>query len=166
MLALDLARYHPEKFRTVISCEGGLWLGTGAERRPDEEAAATVLGTDPAAHGASMMSWMGATAPEAYRQETRLHYAQGAPGVFLGDIFYFAVDHDLRDEAHLIDTSLCPVHLLTGEYDFVTIPASEDAHRRIAGSTYQQMPGLGHFPMAEDPGRFIEVVLPILDTIR
>jgi pimeloyl-ACP methyl ester carboxylesterase len=165
MLALDLARYHPQEFRAVISCEGGLWLGQGAERRPDDDTAAAIMGTDPAVHAASMMSWMGATAPEAYRQETRLHYAQGAPGVFPGDIFYFAVDHDLRDEAHLIDTSVCPVHLLTGEYDFVTIPASEEAHRRIAGSTYAAMPGLGHFPMSEDPDRFIEVLLPILDSI-
>jgi pimeloyl-ACP methyl ester carboxylesterase len=165
MLALDLARYHPEVFRAVISCEGGLWLGQGAERRPDDDAPAAILGADPAVHAASMMSWMGATAPEAYRQETRLHYAQGAPGVFPGDLFYFGVDHDLRDEADLIDTSVCPVHLLTGEYDFVTIPASEEAHRRIAGSTYQLMPGLGHFPMSEDPDRFIEFLLPLLDTI-
>jgi pimeloyl-ACP methyl ester carboxylesterase len=165
MLALDLARYHPEQFRAVIACEGGLSLGIDAERRPEEGSTAGMVGSDPAAHAASMMSWMGATAPEAYRQETRYHYAQGAPGVFPGDINYFAVEHDLRGEAHLIDTAICPVHLLTGEYDYVTIPASEEAHRQIAGSTYQLMDGMGHFPMSEDPERFADYVLPILDRI-
>jgi pimeloyl-ACP methyl ester carboxylesterase len=165
MLALDLARYHPGQFRAVISCEGGLWLGQGAERRPDDDAPAAVMGTDPAVHAASMMSWMGPPAPERYRQETRLHYAQGAPGVFPGDIYYFSTDHDLRGEAERIDTARCAVHLLTGEYDFVTMPASEEAHRQIAGSTFQAMPGMGHFPMSEDPERFAGYVLPILDAI-
>jgi hypothetical protein len=27
------------------------------------------------------------------------------------------------------------------------------------------MPGLGHFPMAEDPARFREFILPVLDEI-
>jgi pimeloyl-ACP methyl ester carboxylesterase len=116
-------------------------------------------------HAASMMSWMGPPAPERYRQETRLHYAQGAPGVFPGDIYYFSTDHDLRGEAERIDTARCAVHLLTGEYDFVTMPASEEAHRQIAGSTFQAMPGMGHFPMSEDPERFAGYVLPILDAI-
>jgi pimeloyl-ACP methyl ester carboxylesterase len=165
MLALDLARFHPQAFRAVIACEAGLWLGSGAERRPDDDSSAASLGNDPAYHAATMMSWMGATAPEALRQETRLHYAQGAPGVFPGDINYFAVEHDLRGQGHLIDTSICPVHLLTGEYDFVTIPASLDAHREIPGSTMEIMPGLGHFPMSEDPERFLEHVLPILESI-
>jgi pimeloyl-ACP methyl ester carboxylesterase len=164
MLALDLARYHPERFRAVIACEAGLSLGLDADRRPAEDSAASV-GEDPAQHAASMMSWMGATAPEAYRQETRYHYSQGAPGVFPGDINYFGFEHDLRGEAHLIDTSICPVHLLTGEYDYVTIPVSEQAHREIAGSTYKLMSGMGHFPMSEDPERFIGYLLPILEEI-
>jgi pimeloyl-ACP methyl ester carboxylesterase len=127
--------------------------------------AATSSMVDPALHAAAMMSWMGATAPEAYRQETRLHYAQGAPSVFPGDIHYFGTEHDLRGQGHLIDTARCPVHLLTGEYDFVTIPASLQAAREIPGATFQMMSGMGHFPMSEDPDRFIEYVLPILDAI-
>jgi pimeloyl-ACP methyl ester carboxylesterase len=164
MLALDLARYHAREFRSVIACEAGLSLGLDADRRPSDDSAVTV-GEDSAKHAASMMSWMGATAPEAYRQETRFHYSQGAPGVFLGDINYFGFEHDLRGEAHLIDTSQCPVHLLTGEYDYVSIPVSEQAHREIKGSTYQLMRGMGHFPMSEDPQRFLEYLLPILDGI-
>jgi pimeloyl-ACP methyl ester carboxylesterase len=162
MLALDLARYHAADYRAVVACEGALFLdaGSGTAEEP-----APALAEDPALHAASMMSWMGATAPEAYRQETRLHYSQGAPGVFPGDINYFAYDHDLRGQAHLIDTSRCPVFMLTGEYDFVTVPFSEQAAREIPGVRYQSMKGMGHFPMSEDPEAFAGYLLPILDEI-
>jgi pimeloyl-ACP methyl ester carboxylesterase len=159
MLALDLARYHPESFRSVVSCEGALYLGPGEGEEGYD------LGEDPALHAASMMSWMSATAPEAYRQETRLHYAQGAPGVFPGDIHYFAMDHDLRGEAHLLNTPQCPVYMLTGDYDVATVAASEASAKEIPGVHFQLMSGLGHFPMSEDPERFAGYLLPILDRI-
>jgi len=163
MLALDLARYHAKDFRAVIACEAALKLGA-SERTTHSDEPAT--GTDPAQHAAAMMSWMGATAPEAYRHETRLHYSQGAPGVFPGDIAYFSGEHDLRGEAHLIDTSTCAVHMLTGEYDFMTVEASRTAAEQIPGATYTLMTGLGHFPMSEDPKRFADYLLPLLDSIE
>jgi pimeloyl-ACP methyl ester carboxylesterase len=163
MLALDLARYHPESFRAVIACEGALHLGV--DQADGDSVQAGDLGEDPALHAASMMSWMSATAPEAYRQETRLHYAQGAPGVFPGDIYYFSTDHDLRGEAHLLNTPQCPVYMLTGDYDVVTVPFSEQAAKEIPGVHYEMMAGLGHFPMSEDPARFTGYLLPILARI-
>jgi pimeloyl-ACP methyl ester carboxylesterase len=165
MLALDLARFHPDEFRSVISCEGALYALPDRPRAHGEEREPQLVGADPAKHAASMMSFMGAVAPEAYRQETRLHYSQGAPGVFLGDIAYFAGDHDLRGQAHLIDTDRCPVFMLTGEYDFLTAPLSEVAASEIPGASLVIMPQLGHFPMSEDPERFIDYLLPILDRI-
>jgi pimeloyl-ACP methyl ester carboxylesterase len=161
MLALDLARFHADDFRAVIACEAALKFSVGS----DDDSLGFDVATDSATHAASMMSWMGATAPEAFRQETRLHYAQGAPGAFVGDLFYFNVDHDLRGEADAIDTSRCAVHLLTGEYDYLTIPCSDDAAKQISGATYEVMKGLGHFPMSEDPDGFVEYLLPILDGI-
>jgi pimeloyl-ACP methyl ester carboxylesterase len=162
MLALDLARFHPESFRAAISCEGALRLGPEAGEQATGEG---YSGHDPALHAASMMSWMSATAPEAYRQETRLHYAQGAPGVYPGDIYYFSVDHDLRGQADLLNTPQCPVYMLTGDYDVMTVPASEQAAKEIPGVYYKRMTGLGHFPMSEDPARFTGYLLPILDRI-
>ena len=163
MLALDLARYHPDDYRAVISLEGGLKVilpegfdTTSQRARTDE---------DPAAHAAVMMMIMAPQAPETFRQETRFHYAQGAPGIFNGDIDYYSYEHDLSDEAEHIDTSKCSVHLLTGEYDFMTVPWTEEAGRRIKGSTCQIMKGLGHFPMSEDHVQLMEYVLPILDGI-
>jgi pimeloyl-ACP methyl ester carboxylesterase len=109
---------------------------------------------------------MAPTAPEAYRQETMLHYAQGAPGVFPGDINYYSVDHDLRGQGALFDTTKCPVYLLTGEYDYRTVPVTEQAGREIPGASMKIMEGLGHFPMSEDYGRLMNYVLPILEEIR
>jgi pimeloyl-ACP methyl ester carboxylesterase len=159
MLALDLARYHPDDFRAVIALEGGLKV----ELDPDDVAAATA--GPPDLHAASMMSIMSPTAGEAARQETRLHYAQGAPGVFAGDIDYYAIGHDLRDEVAHVDTSRCAVHLLTGEYDHFTVPWTHRAGAEIAGATMQIMDGLGHFPMSEDHPGLMRYMLPILDAI-
>jgi pimeloyl-ACP methyl ester carboxylesterase len=85
--------------------------------------------------------------------------------VFGGDIFYYAIDHDLLDEADRIDTSRCAVHLLTGEYDFFTVPWTEKAGALIPGATCRIMQGLGHFPMSEDHEQLMQYVLPILDGI-
>lgn len=163
MLALDLARYHPDDYRAVIALEGGLHADIPVDLSDVE--AASFTNADPASHAATMMMIMAPTAPEANRHETRLHYAQGAPGVFGGDIHYYAVEHDLRDEADQIDTDRCPVHLLTGEYDFPTVPWTEEAAKRIAGSTFAVMEGLGHCPMSEDHDGLMSHVLPILDAI-
>ena len=163
MLALDLARYHADDYRAVISLEGGLkvvlpgGLDTTSQRARTDE--------DPAAHAAVMMMIMASHAPETFRQETRFHYAQGAPGIFNGDIDYYTYEHDLSNEAENIDTSRCGVHLLTGEYDFMTVPWTEEAGRRIKGSTCQIMKGLGHFPMSEDHEQLMDYALPILDDI-
>ena len=162
MLALDLARYHPDDFRAVIACEAALKLGQETtEGRPSERPQPW----DPGLHAMSMMWGMAPTAPEALRHETRLHYAQGAPGVFPGDIDYFSYEHDLRGEGHLIDTARCPVHLFVGEFDYPTVQAAGVAHEQIPGSTFQVMKGLGHFPMCEDPDRFLDAVLPVLNLL-
>ena len=163
MLALDLARYHPDDFRAVIALEGGLRVELPEEMHDMEQS--TFLNVDPAKHAATMMAIMSPTAPEASRQETRLHYAQGAPGVFPGDILYYAGEHDLRGQADKIDTSRCAVHLLTGEYDFPTVPWTRTAAEQIPGSTMAIMDGLGHFPMSEDHDALMQYVLPLLDGI-
>ena len=73
---------------------------------------------------------------------------------------------DLRGEAAKIDTAQCAVHLLTGEYDYsATVAHGQAAHDAIAGSTFAAMPGVGHFPMSENPEAFIRFLLPVLDRI-
>jgi pimeloyl-ACP methyl ester carboxylesterase len=169
MLALDLARFHPDEFRAVIACEGALkfdvddWIAN----LPPSASSVLSLGFRPdvALHAATQTPFMGATAPAAYRKETWWHYAQGGPGIFPGDMYYYATDHDLRDSASQIDTSRCAVHFLTGEYDYPSLDISAASAGQIAGATHAVMKGLGHFPMSEDPDQFASYLLPILDGI-
>lgn len=163
LLALDLARYHPDQFRAVIGLEPALKVEGDLEElagfwhpRVSNEYKASV-----------MYGLMSPTSPESRRRETVFVYSQGWPPAFLGDLYYYITDHDLREEAAGIDTARCPVYMLSGEYDYSATPMhAEAAQEAIAGSTYERMAGLGHFPMSEDPRRFIEYLLPVLDRIR
>ena len=94
-------------------------------------------------------------------------YSQGAPGVFKGDLHYYNVDHDLAGLAATIDTTATPLYVLTGEYDWSSTPAMGQAlAAAVPGATFRVMADLGHFPMCENPARFREHILPVLDEIR
>jgi pimeloyl-ACP methyl ester carboxylesterase len=163
LLALDLARYHPDAFRAVIALEPALKIGGSLDRlggfwhpQVSNEYKARL-----------MNGLMSPTSPEALRRETVYAYSAGWPPAFLGDLYYYIVDHDLTAEAGAIDTSRVGVHLLTGEYDAsATIEHGRAAHEAIAGSTFRVMDGVGHFPMSENPESFLGYLLPVLDAIR
>jgi pimeloyl-ACP methyl ester carboxylesterase len=107
------------------------------------------------------------TSPLAYRKETIQTYAAGWPPVFLGDLFYYLIDYDIRDRAGEIDTDRVGAHILSGEYDSRGTPAhGRAAHEAIAGSTFAEMTGVGHFPMSENPVAFFTYLEPVLDKIR
>jgi pimeloyl-ACP methyl ester carboxylesterase len=90
-----------------------------------------------------------------------------APAVFKGDLNYYTVEHDLTDQAKHIDTTQTALYVLTGEYDWSSTPAMGEAlAAAVAGASFQMMPGLGHFPMCEDPVRFRSYIQPVLDEIR
>ena len=161
-LALDLACFHPHHFRASISLEGALKV---VGRASGDDSTQQLQIEDPGLHAAIMMMIMAPMAPESCRHETRFHYAQGAPGVFVGDLHYYQTDHDLREELDRFDTEVCPVYLLTGEYDAPTVASTLDAGRLIKGAQVQIMEGLGHFPMSEDHHRLMHYLLPILDEI-
>jgi pimeloyl-ACP methyl ester carboxylesterase len=163
LLALDLARYHPGEFRAVIGLEPALKIEGDLEalkgfhhpRVSNDYKAALMYGL------------MSPTSPEQRRRETVFVYSQGWPPAFLGDLYYYIEDHDLREEAAGIDTSRCPVYLLSGEYDYSGTPIhGRAAHDAIPGSTWQVMQGVGHFPMSENPDTLLEYLLPILDRIE
>jgi pimeloyl-ACP methyl ester carboxylesterase len=91
---------------------------------------------------------------------------QGGPGVFMGDLHFYSIDGDVSGRLAEIDTARCPVHLLTGEYDYSCTPeASRDTAASIPGAELTVMPGLGHFPMSEDPETFRAYLMPVLDRI-
>ena len=163
LLALDLAAERPDAFRAVISVEGALHIGGDPDRltgfwdpRVSNETKARM-----------MQALTSPTSPDAYRKETIQTYAAGWPPAFLGDLWYYMVDYDLRERAGGIDTSRVGVHILNGEYDSSGTPElGRQAHEAIPGSTFAEMTGVGHFPMSENPQAFFEYLVPVLDDIR
>lgn len=158
-VVLHLALQHPEKFRGLIGLQSGAhvspyynleWL-----HRPDVHGGEVCAGI--------VSGLIGPHAAGADRWETLWHYMQGGPGVFKGDLHFYKAQGDLRAIAHQIDTRKCPLHLLTGEFDYSCTPDdSRDLAQMIAGAHLKIMPGLGHFPMSEAPAEFIAHLLPVL----
>ena len=165
-LAIDLAADHPGFFRAVIAVEGALLMDDGdgldsyAHRSFFHPQVSNVF------KGRLMHGLTSPTAPEAYRQETIQTYMAGWPPAFIGDLNYYVNEFDARDKADTIDTELTAVHIMNGEYDFSgTWEKGEEAHKAIVGSTWTKMDNMGHFPMSEDPDRFIDYLRPILSSI-
>ena len=163
-IVLHLALRHPERFRALIGVEAADYQApwyddTSWLHRPD-------------VHGGEICSALmaGLIAPQSpaeARWETLWGYAQGGPGVFRGDLYFYRAEGDLRGKLGAVDTRRCPLYLLTGEYDFSCTPAdSERTAKAIEGARFTVMRGLGHFPMSEHPGRFREYLVPVLDEIR
>jgi pimeloyl-ACP methyl ester carboxylesterase len=163
LLALDLARHHPDVFAAVISLEGALKIET-----PWSSLEMLWHPQVSNEYKARLMNGlMSPTSPEAFRKETGHVYAAGWPPAFRGDLWYYVVDYDLTAAAGEIDAAATPVHILTGEYDGSgTLELGQAAHAAIPGSTFTPMPGLGHFPMSENPDAFIEHLLPVLEQVR
>jgi pimeloyl-ACP methyl ester carboxylesterase len=162
-LAGDLALHHPEEFRAVVGIEAAI-SSKGTDRliewfhhpRLSNESKPSL-----------MYTLMAPQSPEASKQETTWIYSQGAPPVFRGDLFYYSQEHDLTETAGRIDTKKCAVYLLGGEYDWSATPEDVKALRdRVKGSHFDEMKGVGHFPMSENPAVFRRHLMPILDGIR
>ena len=156
-LAIDLALNHPAEFRAVVGLEASAYTPGGF----NDDFFHPRIGNDYKAH--LMYGMMAPTSPEALRHETSWVYSQGAPSVFKGDLYYYSIDHDVRNTAGAIDTSVCSVDILNGEYDWSGTPqAGEDLAAMIPGAGYQTMTGLGHFPMSENPAVFLDQIKPVL----
>ena len=162
-IVLDLALKHAKELRALI----GLQTGAYVERYYD----AAWL-DHPEVHGgracgAVAYGLMSPLSPEAERWETVWHYMQGGPGVFTGDLFFYQVEGDIRGRIGEIDTSVCPLYLLTGEYDYSASPRDTEAvAARVKGAKFTVMKGLGHFPMSENPEAFLGYLRPVLEEIR
>ena len=163
-IVLELARLHASEFRALVGVESAAYQppwydDTGWLHRSD------VHGGEVA--GAMMSGLIAPQSPAPTRWDTLWMYMQGGPGVFKGDLWCYRTDGDFRDRVAQIDTSRCPLYLLTGEYDFSCTP--EDTRRtaeQIKGARVTIMKEIGHFPMSENPAQFRTYLLPVLDEIR
>ncbi len=162
-VVLHLALEHADEIRAVIALEGADRVEPYYEldwlHRPDvhggEVCAAFVSGQ------------VAPQSPEEHRWETLWAYMQSGPGVFRGDLFFYWYDGHFDDRSPQIDTSRCPVYLLSGEYDSSSTPERTLATAaRIKGAKATVMEGIGHFPMSENPSLFRRYILPVLEEIR
>jgi pimeloyl-ACP methyl ester carboxylesterase len=102
--------------------------------------------------------------PESSKRENWWYYSQSGPGVYGGDVHFYSIDWDGREDIKRIDTSLCKVSLLTGEFDYSCTPdMSREVAKSIPGSRLVIMEGMGHFPMIENYPVFREFLLPELE---
>ncbi|MGB0381261.1 MAG: alpha/beta fold hydrolase [Alphaproteobacteria bacterium] len=161
-IVLHLALENPDMFRAMIALEGADRLQPYYDldwlHRPD------IHGGE--IQAAFVSAQVAPQSPDRYRYETLWHYKQGGPGVFKGDLYFYWHDGHFDDRSVLIDTDRCPVYLLSGEYDNSCTPERMLATaERIKGSKATVMPGMGHFPMSENPELFRTYLMPILQEI-
>ena len=157
-ICLELAYRYPDAFAGIIACEASERI----ERRQ------TPFSNHPQVNAAYFVpEWIrGLIAPQSPAEcaaDIVWHYGQGGPGVFFGDIEFYAGDWDARERVGRIDTNRCRLTMLTGEYDYsCTVEHSAATAAKIPGARFQAMPGIGHFPFAENPALFADYLLPIL----
>jgi pimeloyl-ACP methyl ester carboxylesterase len=162
-IVLELALKHARELRALI----GLQSGAFVERYYD----AAWL-DHPEVHGgracgALAYGLMSPLSPQPEVWETVWHYMQGGPGIFTGDLHFYQVEGDVRGRIGEIDTSVCPLYLLTGEYDYSASPRDTQAvAERVKGAKLTIMKGLGHFPMSENPEAFLAYLKPVLQEIH
>ncbi len=167
---LHLALRHGERFRAAIGLQSAMnadpggedFSGTNASSifRPDSNGSEV---------GAAMVAGiMAPDSPPADRWETLWYYMQGGPGVFLGDLYYYFVDGDLRNQLSGSPDQLgCPLYLLTGEYDLSATPQmTAELAELIGAEHFKVMAGLGHFPMSENYGAFRGHLQEVLEKIK
>ena len=161
-IVLHLAHEKPERFRALIGLETAAYTAPYYDlswlNRPDVHGGMVCAGV--------VSGLIAPTAPSQGRWETLWHYMQSGPGVFKGDLHFYMVDGDIRAKVGDIDIKRCPLFLLTGEYDYSCTAEGTLAVAEKTGAPAIIMKGLGHFPMSEDPERFISYLLPVLETIK
>jgi pimeloyl-ACP methyl ester carboxylesterase len=162
-IVLHLAHRHPDRFRALIGLESAPYAEAYYDlswlNRPDVHGGMVCAGV--------ISGLIPPTAPVHERWETLWHYMQSGPGVFKGDLYFYTTpDGDARDKLDQIDITRCPLFLLTGEYDYSCTAEATLAVAERIGAPATIMKGLGHFPMSEDPEKFVGYLLPVLEKIR
>jgi pimeloyl-ACP methyl ester carboxylesterase len=157
-IALALAAERPDLVRAVVAFEAP--LRPRGRRNSFLTHAKVNAGWHSAAYVRGLMS---PHSPAEDRRKAALIYAQGAPGVYDGDLMFYSDEFDGELVARRIDGKRIPVALLIGHYDFSA--TVEDAHALagwIDGATVTEMADLGHFPMTENPDALLGYLRPVL----
>ena len=162
-MIMTIAREHARELRALIGLQSAAYV----ERYYDAAWMDHAEVHGGRAAGGLAYGLMSPLSPHEHRWETVWHYMQGGPGVFSGDLHFYQVEGDIRSRIGAIDTGVCPLYMLTGEYDYSASPRdTEAAAARIPGAKVTIMKGLGHFPMSENPEAFLAYLRPVLEEIR
>ncbi|KAF2275812.1 alpha/beta-hydrolase [Westerdykella ornata] len=114
-----------------------------------------------------MYSMISPTTPYANKQLLWHLYSGQAYGILHGDLAFSNATFDARPRLASIDTTNCPVYMLTGSYDYATTPSEAQATAdKIPGAKHKVMEGLGHFPMTERPGAFKGYLMEAVEFIQ
>jgi pimeloyl-ACP methyl ester carboxylesterase len=158
-IALKLAADHQRELRGIVGLESSAY----APGRYNDYL------HHPAIHGGELVASYtyglnAPSSPEVNARENWWYYSQSGPGVYAGDVHFYSVDWDGRDDLTRIDTKVCKVSLLTGEFDYSCTPdMTRAAAKAIPGSRLVIMDGIGHFPMIENYPLFRKYLLPELE---
>lgn len=149
-MALHLAAERPELLRGVVAVEPPFRASGRINPYQNHVAVNAALH-----NGSYVRGLMSPKSPMARRRRAAWVYAQGAPGVYPGDLAFYVHEFDGAVTAPKIDANRTPVALLCGTYDYSATP---DDGKRLAAlipkAHLEIMPGLGHFPMCENPKLF------------
>ncbi|KAJ9654615.1 hypothetical protein H2198_006361 [Neophaeococcomyces mojaviensis] len=147
--------------RGVIPCEGCAHL-------PFSQPIYEIRGNDSSILDPERVCGMIApTSPEYYKQQIWWQYSSQGAGVFSGDLKFYFKGWDGRGRVENIDTETCPVYMLTGEYDYsCTVEASKETAAMIKGAVFEEMKGLGHFPLTENPTAVLPYLMRAIDHIQ
>ncbi len=157
-ICLELALRHPEAFSAIVACESserieGRKVGW-AEHPQVDQAVFTPEWIE---------GLMAPQSPQPCATDVWWQYSQGGHATFARDIDFYSGEWDARERVGRIDTTRCPLFMLTGEYDYsCTAEHSAATAAKIKGARFQRMDGIGHFPFAENPPLFAEYLLPVL----
>lgn len=163
VVCLYLAREYPDRFRALIALEAaeytpGYYLDWW--RHPEVDSRDLT---------ASVVIGLMAPHPLTNERDRRLttwYYAQGGPGVLKGDLYFYSVEHDMRETAKDIPGKV-PLYMLTGEYDYLSTPEQTLATAsKIKGAKATTMYEIGHFPMSENHQTFMKYLQPVLQEIN
>lgn len=160
-ICLEMAISASDEFEGIIACEASDFVEgrrSGWMRDPSID---TARFAPEWIHGL-----LSPLSPIELQELVQWTYSQGGVGTFAGDIDFYSGGWDARERLAGIDTGRIPLVLLTGEYDYSCTPAMSSATAaRIPGARFVEMPGLGHFPIAENPERFIPHLLDAIEMI-
>jgi pimeloyl-ACP methyl ester carboxylesterase len=163
-LVPDLLAHYGDDFRGGVSVNGFYHNDSmiGVDNHPYHHPRI------PAEHWADRMYQITSPlAPEEFRRELAWIYASNGPATYKGDNEYYAHGHDLRVDGHLINTAKTPLWAVAGQFDPAAIMpgGAPEIAEHIPGAQYQELTGLSHFAMTDDPVAFNAAVKPLLADI-